>query len=92
MKVLFDKDYSELKAIVYKKEDIEIVKDIVASYPVAWSTVREMILSGLEVNKIKFLCSEWNSRGCIISDAWSVFRSCVIKSEFDAEIRLIESQ
>lgn len=78
MKVLFDKDYSELKAIVCGKEDITIIKDVIAYYPVTWSTVREMLLNGLEASKIKALCEEWHRRGYIISDTWDICKYVIV--------------
>ena len=68
MNALFPQEEIELKTLVQEESDREIINDIIINYPVTWDTVREMLMSGWNVNQIKSFCNDEYFKGRIILD------------------------
>ena len=70
MEVLFPQEERELNVLVNNEFDRDIIKITIINYPVTWDTIREMLMNGWSVNKIKTFCHEMYFKGKIISDTW----------------------
>ena len=70
MDVLFPQEEKELNVLVCNANDKDIIKLIIINFPVAWDTIREMLMSGWSVSRISAFCKEMHFKGKIISDVW----------------------
>ena len=74
----FKEELLELKMLTNNDDDIEMLSETVNKYPVDYEIVRNMIICGLSVDKIREFCDICYNNGLIIEDSWFWYRRFLI--------------